>query len=184
MNKQINPLNHNSYFSYLKEQAKYTPIAQRISGIYKFLKKYILVGRIFRYARIIYLWIQTGAFFILYATSVIFILPIILIASLTFLIYSFYSHRKNNKYFLKIIKNNIFYIIFLEDEEELNKKYGITENGIAIYVIKNPFSQLTTAVKKQRKNVYLISMSYFYCLKKHILEKHNDNVRYMETGDL
>ena len=184
MNKQIDPLNHNSYFSYLKEQAKFTPIAQRISGIYKFLKKYILVGRIFRYARIVYLWIRTGAFFILYATSVIFILPIILIAFLAFLIYYFYSHKKYNNYFSKIIKSKILYIIFIEDEDELDQQYNITENVIVIYVIKNPFSRLTTAVKKQRENIYLISMSYFYCLKKHILRKHNDNVKYMETGDL
>ncbi|MBE6717976.1 MAG: hypothetical protein E7574_01800 [Ruminococcaceae bacterium] len=182
--KKLNPLNYKSYFAYLKEQTKNTSIGMRVSGVYKFLKKYIFVGRLFRYARTAFLWIQTGTFFIVYATAVIFILPVIIVAILSFCFYTFSIHHRCNKYFSKMIKNNYFYIFFLEDEGHIDVSSNKQDDGIVLYVVKNPFSQLTTAVKRYDKDKYFISMNYFYCLKKQVLDKNKSQVNYYDKGDL
>ena len=83
-----------------------------------------------------------------------------------------------------MIKTNYFYIFFLEDEGHIDVLSNKQDDGIVLYVIKNPFSQLTTAVKRYDKDEYFISMNYFYCLKKQVLDKNKSQVIYYDKGDL
>ena len=174
-----NPLKHRSYISYLRFYGKNTPFISKIYFIFKFFQKYILVGRIFRYARIIFLWLETGTFFLLYATAFIVLLPIIIFILLGLFLYTLETHRKYNKIFSSKIKNTRFRIRFTEDEKNIDIQKYHSEAVINITVIKSPFTQLHSAVKRYANNTYIISLYYFYSLKRTVLDKNADNVEYI-----
>ncbi len=177
MNRTTNdPLKYKNYIAYLYANAKNTTAVHKIKSVYKFLRKYILVGKIFRYIRIIFIWIQTGAYFLLISTAIFILLPLVLVSVLGFCIYTMVMHKKNNKYFSSLIKKNKVCIIFKENENEITDICATSD--IHIFVITSPFTQLTECVKMIDKQTFCISMSYFYSLKKHILDKNKSNVIY------
>lgn len=173
-----NPLKHKNYFSYLYANAKKTTIAHKIKGVYNFLKKYILVGRIFRYLRIFFVWIQTGAYFLIFSTALFVLIPLIVISVLGFSLYTAYVHRKYNKLFQKITNNKSICISFCENENSPFEK--CLNADIFIFVITSPFTQLTECVREVNSNTFYISLSYFYSMKKHILDKNKSNVIYVQ----
>ncbi len=178
MNTKNNPLKYKNYFSYLYANAKKTTIAHKIKSIYNFLRKYILVGRIFRFLRIFFIWIQTGAYFLIFSTALFIFIPLIVISVLGFLLYTADVHKKYNKYFSKLTKNKSVCISFKENENTITDK--CLKSDIVIYVITDPFTQLTECVKSVAPNTFYISMSYFYSMKKHILDKNKVNVVYAQ----
>ncbi len=178
MNTKTNPLKYKNYFSYLYANAKKTSIAHKIKDIYSFLKKYILVGRIFRYLRIFFIWIQTGAYFLIFSTALFILIPIVAISVLGFFLYVLTAHKKYNMYFLKLLKNRSVCISFKENENNLLE--NCSNADIFIFVITDPFTQLTECVRKIDSNTFYISMSYFYSMKKHILDKNKTNVVYSQ----
>ncbi len=178
MNTKTNPLKYKNYLSYLYANAKKTTLAHKIKSIYSFLKKYILVGRIFRYLRIFFVWIQTGAYFLIFSTALFILIPLLSISVLVFFLYSSALHKKYNKYFLRLTKNKNVCISFSENENTIPEK--CSSEDIYIYVITNPFTQLTECVRKINSNTFYISMSYFYSMKKHILDKNKTNVVYSQ----
>lgn len=176
MNNKNNPLKYKNYFSYLYANAKKTTIAHKIKNIYSFLKKYILVGRIFKYFQIFFVWVQTGAYFLIFSTALFILIPLIAISVLGFFIYTVAVHRKFNKFFSKLTKNKSVCIYFKENENIITDK--CSKADIIIYVITDPFTQLTECVKTIDSNTFYISMSYFYSMKKHILDKNKTNIVY------
>lgn len=180
-NYKSNPLNHKNYFSYLYSNAKHTPLVQSVKNIYKFLSKYILVGRIYRYARLLFIWIQTGAYFLLISTALIILIPIIVVSVLLFLLYTLHKHRKYNKVFTDLISNNKVCIIFKNNESEIQN--ACPDTSIHIFVIKDPFTGLTDCVNIIDSKTYMISMSYFYSLKKHVLERVSAKINYLNNEE-
>lgn len=178
MNTKNNPLKYKNYFSYLYANAKKTTIAHKIKNVYSFLKKYILVGRIFRYLRIFFLWIQTGAYFLIFSTALLILIPLIVISVLGFLLYTIAIHKKYNNYFSKLFINKSLCISFKENENTITEK--CSKADIIIFVITDPFTNLTDCVKVIDSNTFYISMSYFYSMKKHILDKNKTNVVYSQ----
>lgn len=174
-----NPLKYKSYIAYVKHYGKHTPFFAKIYYIFKFFKKYILVGRIFRYAKIIFLWLETGTFFLLYATAFIILLPLIILLIWGLFLYTLTVHRKFNKLFTNKIQYTKFDIYFLDDEENIDQQDYLNQNNMKIFVIKSPFTQLHSAVKKAADNTYIISLYYFYSLKRKVLDKHPNNVTYL-----
>lgn len=173
-----NPLKYKSYISYLRVYGKQTPFISKLYDIFKFLRKYILVGRIFRYAKIIFLWLETGTFFLLYATIIVILLPLFILILLGLFLFTLNVHRKANRFFLKKIQTTEFDIIFLDDEKNIKPCDYNSYNCIKLYVIKSPFTQLHSAVKQYDNNSYIISLFYFYSLKRKVLDKHSKNVNY------
>lgn len=180
MKTKTTPLKYNSYLSYLYANARKISLGHKLKAIYSFLKKYILVGRIFQYIRFFFIWIQTGAYFLIFSTALLILIPIIAISVLGFYLYTISIHNKYNKLFSKIIKSKKVCICFKENE------YTATENcsnaDIFIFVITNPFTQFTDCVKKINSTTFYISLSYFYSMKKHILDKNKTNVVYNQNG--
>lgn len=176
-NYKNNPLNHKNYFSYLYSNAKHTSLGQSAKNIYKFLKKYILVGRIYRYARLLFIWIQTGAYFLLISTALIILIPVIVLSVLVFILYTLHMHKKYNKVFADLISNNTVCIIFKNSESEVQN--ACPDASIHIFVIRDPFTGLTDCVNIINSTTYIISMSYFYSLKKHVLEKTHARIDYL-----
>ena len=174
-----NPLRYKSYIAYLKVYGKNTPFISKIYYIFKFFRKYILVGRIFRYAKIIFLWLETGTFFLLYATVFIILLPLIILILLVLFLYTLNVHRKANRFFLEKIQYTKFNVIFLDDEKNIKPCDYTSHNCIKIFVIQSPFTQLHSAVKRYDDDSYIISLYYFYSLKRKVLDKHSKNVTYL-----
>ena len=176
MNKTKDPQNYKNYLSYLYANAKHTSFAQRIKQIYLFFNKYILAGRILRYIRILVLWIQTGTYFVLFSTALLFVLPFFILSFLCFCICRYFMHKKYNSYFRKVLKNQSVCIIFNKKEEYINEYC----NGcsLKIFVLTNPFTPFKSCVKQIGKTNYLISMSYFFSLKNNVLNKTNTKVIY------
>ena len=174
-----NPLKYKSYIAYVKHYGKHTPFIAKIYYIFKFFRKYILVGKIFRYAKIIFLWLETGTFFLLFATVFIILLPIIILILLGLYLYTLSIHRKYNKIFAIKIQDTLFEVTFLDNEKSIENNYKTTSNTLKIIVIKSPFTQLHSAVKKAADNTYIISLYYFYSLKRKVLDKHPNNVTYL-----
>lgn len=173
-----NPLKYKSYIAYLRVYGKKTPFISKLYDIFKFLRKYLLVGRIFRYAKIVFLWLETGTFFLLYATVFIILLPLIILILLGLFLYTLNVHRKYNKIFSLKIKHTKFNVIFFDDEKNINPLDYPSNNCIKIFVIKSPFTQLHSAVKRYDKDSYIISLYYFYSLKRKVLDKYPNNVTY------
>ena len=176
MNNINNPLKYKNYFSYLFSNAKHTSLAQRIRHVYSFLRKYILAGRIFRYIRIIFFWLQTGTYFLLVSTVLLFLIPVILLSVLSFCVYRNIMHKRYNSYFLKVLKNHSVCIIFNETEKDITNRCN--NCFIKFYVVTNPFTPFKNCVKMIDRDTFLISMSYFFSLRKHVLEKTKTEVFY------
>ena len=176
MNVKNNPLKYKNYFSYLYAGAKKTTVVHKVKSIYSFIRKYILVGRIFRYLRIFFIWIQTGAYFLIFSTALFILIPLIAISILGFFLYTISMHKKYNNYFSKIINNKTVCISFKQNENLISEKCSNAD--IVLYVITDPFTQLTECVRKIDSSTFYISMSYFYSMKKHILDKNQTKVVY------
>ena len=176
MNEVNNPLKFKNYISYLYANAKKTTAAHKIKSVYNFLKKYILVGRIFKYLRIFFIWIQTGAYFFIFSTALFILIPLIAISLLGFFIYTLAMHKRYNNYFSKLIKNKSVCISFKQNENLISEKCSNAD--IVLYVITDPFTQLTECVRKIDSCTFYISMIYFYSIKKHILDKNKTKVVY------
>ena len=173
MKPKNDPLKYKNYISYLYYSAANTTLAHKIKGIYKFLHKYILAGRIFRYTRIIFTWVSAGTYFLVILSSLVIIIPLIISSLLIFVIYTSYMHSKHNKFFKRLLVGNSVCIIFKETEDNVGNDCGDCE--FKIYVIKNPFTKFSTCAEKLQDKVFIISMSYFYSLKRKILDKNIPN---------
>lgn len=178
MNIKQDPQNYKNYFSYLYANARNTTFAQRIRHVYLFINKYILAGRIFRYLKLILFWLQTGTYFVVFSTALVFILPILLMTFLFFCVYRNIMHKKYDSYFRTVLKNQSVCIIFNKSEKYINENHSNFSS--TIYVITNPFTPLKSCVKKIGKNTFIISMSYFFSLKNNVLCKCNPNVIYQK----
>ena len=172
-------LDHKTYLSYLSSYISRFPISTRFKEIYIFLKKYFLIGRILRYARYIFILLQTGANFLLFTSVCIFLFPILILLLLISFIYTFTKFQIYNHKFCILIKKYDFKI-FLDSKTKANDTLNSfsTDKTIIIIVEDNPFVFTPLFVKRFSKNIYLISACYFYSLKKHVLSKHKNKVKW------
>ena len=177
MNKRnTHPLKYKSYFSYIKAKTKNNGLYQNAKNVYTFFQNYILIGRILRYIKIFIIWIETGAYFLMFVSLLVIIMPILILLCLSFYLHTVFLNQKNNKKFLKLISDYDFCIFFINSEEEI-----LTEcdsKNVIIYVYTNPFSKLTASSRQLKNNTFIINVSYFYSLKKHVLDKNKNKVIY------
>ena len=182
MNNKISPLKHNGFFSFLIEYFKNLSFGKKVYEIFTFFKKYFFLGRIIKYVRLFIIWLETSAFVVFFASALIFLLPILSVLILLIFFISCVRHRKHNSLFSDLIASNDFYISFsptlpktpIENERE---------NKITMVVITTPTALLPRAVKKISNSCYLISISYYYCLRKHILVKNIDKIKYEKEAE-
>ena len=179
--KNIDPLKHKTYFSYLKAKTKTQGLYKNVKNIYTFFQKYILVGRIIRFIRLFILWLEAGAYFLLVVSFSVVVLPLLLIIIVSFHLHSAFIHRKMNKSFLKMIDRFNFVVIFIASPDKADKQCD--NSNICIYVLTNPYAKLTASSKRITENVFMINTNYFYSLKKHVLDKNKSKVIYVNLED-
>ena len=174
--KHNNPLYFKNYFSYLYHGAKNTTVGTKIKNIYKFFKKYILVGRIFRIAKAVFLWVKAGTYLLLVSSALVVLVPLTTVSAISFASYTLREHKRCNKGFTRLLQTNDFRMLFSDKESLPIEKTNF--NGISIVVITDPFTGLSTCAKKYDNKHYFISTCYFYSLRKHVLKKHPEKIFY------
>ena len=93
-------------------------------------------------------------------------------------LYTLSIHKKYNKTFETKIQNTEFDIYFTDDEKNIDLNIINNSKSLKIIVIKSPFTNLHSAVKKHKDDSYIISLYYFYSLKRKVLDKHPSKVNY------
>ncbi len=180
----INPLEYRSVFAYFKAKFKITPAGKRFDAISHHLKKYLIITRILRYIRKIVLFIETSAFFIIYATVFIILIPLILLTLLIAYIFSLCRYAKYNKIFAEKIIDSNFTVYFWNGDENIMNEYisssesQLQENEIILIAHSDSIGTPLLAVKEENEYIYHISMGYFYSLKKHVLDKNCNKITY------
>ena len=176
------PLMYKNFFGYISAHIKHISITTGIREIYMFLKKYLFLGRIIRIIRFVFIWLQTSAYFIFFSLFFFTLIPVFILALSILYLFSVCRHKKHNRYFHSLIDNNCFVINFISSYEEYIHDER-NQNNLYIYVLKRPLGMLPYAVKKIDSNNYFISLSYFYCLKKHILDKNKEKTIYLRKDE-
>ncbi len=180
----IDPLEYRSIFAYFKAKFKITPAGKRFDAVTRHFKKYLIITRVLRYIRKIVVFIETSAFFIIYATIFIILIPLILLLMLIAYIFSLCRYAKYNKIFTEKIIDSKFTVYFWNGDEEILKEYisssesPLQENEIILIAHSGSIGTPLLAVKEKSENIYHISMGYFYSLKKHVLDKNPNKVTY------
>ncbi len=183
--QQIHPLNYKNLFSFLKAKFKATQAGKRFGAVSRHLKKYLIITRILRYIRKIVIFVETSAFFIIYATVFIILIPLILFLLLITYIFSLCRYAKYNKIFAEKIIGSKFTVYFWNGDEEILKEYISTlesqpqGNEIILIAHSGSIGTPLLAVKEKSKYIYHISMGYFYSLKKHVLDKNKGKTTYI-----
>lgn len=182
----VDPLDYKNFFSYLKARFDSAPAGKRITETFKHFKKYFFISKILRYIRIVFIWIQTGAYLIVSATFLIILIPIIIILILMFFLQAVMRYGLLNRKFRSLLKGKNVYVCFDNDDEAESKdikEKAINEadlGGFVFIVSETAFSLPFSSVKKLSENMYTVSMDYFYSLKKYVFEKNCVTVTYLE----
>lgn len=163
---------HNGYFSYLIAYISSMPLSLRIKEIYLYFRKYFLLGRIFRILIIVYNFIKTGAYFFILASVSFTLLPICAVLIVISNIYKKIKEASLNKYFYKLAKQNKIRLFFFDDPNELSSSF---KYDIIIAVNKNPTSFVPYLARRIDKGFYIVSLRYYYSLKKHIINRQASN---------
>ncbi len=179
------PLKHKNFYSYFVSRLKETPAGMRIQKTAKHFKKYILITKFLRYTWNILMFIQTSAFYIIYATILIVLIPVILMILAVLFLFSLFRYKKYNKFFEKKFLSSTCRVYFWNGND-VSLKYLISnikahpkENEITIIAYSGSFGHPLLAVNEETESVYHISMGYFYSLKKHVLDKNHENIIYI-----
>lgn len=171
------PLQYKGYLQYLASHLNYLSVKLGIRGIYLFLKKYLFLGKIIKIVRFIFIWVQTSTYLIFFSAFFLFLIPIFILVFLILFLFSVCRHKKLNRMFARLITDHNISVSFSDTTKSNEEEYQ-RENTVFITVVKNPIALLPHAIKKQDKNNYLVSLSYFYDLKKHILDTNSEKVKY------
>ena len=137
-----------------------------------------------RYIRKIVIFVETSAFFIIYATIFIILIPLILLTLLIAYIFSLCRYAKYNKIFAEKIIDSNFTVYFWNGDENIMNEYisssesQLQENEIILIAHSDSIGTPLLAVKEENEYIYHISMGYFYSLKKHVLDKNCNKVTY------
>ncbi len=177
--------NANNYFQYLfariKEKSFY-------ASVRKYLKPSLWVTRIFRWLLILYKYIQTGAFVILYTAAFILIIPILLVITLITLALTLILRSKNAKALLKRLEKDVVIIIpdgkdgF--DREFVKKKcQGYPSSSV---LIVSPFflgktgigedEKMYVCYRKEDDGVYILRSYFFFYFRKRLQKTYRHNV--------
>lgn len=173
-----NLLKYKSFSSYLIKHLSKLPFIIRFKEIYLFLRKYIFIGRIVKIIGNAVIIIQASAVFILYASIALFIIPALIIVFLLLYFFKLKQYNNINKMFLRKLKSKKIKITFIDDEEPFTSNDKISNDTLSVYVSEDPFFYLPKTIKKIDSNSYLISASYFYSFKKHIIDKNEHKIYY------
>lgn len=171
------PLQYKGYLQYLTSHLNYLSVKLGIRGIYIFLKKYLFLGKIIKFVRFIFIWVQTSTYLIFFSAFFLFLIPLFILVFLILFLFSVCRHKRSNRLFAHLIKDHNFLIYFSDIPQNMAKESD-GKNTVFITVVKNPVAMLPYAIKKHDGDHYIISLSYFYDLKKHILDTNTEKVKY------
>ena len=172
-NTKLDVNKHSGYFSFLFAYIASKPFSARIKEIYRYFRKYFLLGRIFRIFIIAYNFIKAGAYFFIIASVFVVLLPLFLILIVISASFTKNKEIKLNRYFCKLSKNRKISLYFFDTPNDLDLISGY---DILIAVNKNPTSFVPFLARRIDNNFYIISLRYYYSLKKHIINKRGCNV--------
>ncbi len=178
-------LNHKSFFSYLVNHLSKLPFITRFKEIYMFLRKYIFIGRILKITKSIIIFLQAGTFFILFASVMLVIIPPVFVVLLVIFFIRHNKYRIYNKEFGKLIKHYKFSIVFIDDDEFSVKTFPVcSKESVTLFVSENPAFIVPKTIKKIDTRCFLISTGYFFSLKKHIIDKNESKIIYVNEEQL
>ena len=178
--------NANNYFAYLMARIREKNF---YSSIRKYLKPSLWVTRIFRWLLIIYKYIQTGAFVILYTAAVILIIPILLVTTAITLIATLILRKRGADSLLKKLKKDVVFIIpdgkdgF--DRENIIKRCG-EHSGKSVLVI-SPFFLEKTGIgegkekmyicyRKENDDIFILRNYFFFYFRKRLQKTYRHSI--------
>ena len=188
--QKLHPLKYKNFFSFFQAKIKATPVGMRLLAISKPFRKYIRITRILRHIRKIVIFVETSAFFIIYATIFIILIPLILLVLLLIYLFSLCRYAKYTRIFARKIVDSNFTVYFWDGNEEMLKdfiaflKAQHQVNEIVLIAYSDSLCTPLLAVKEENEYIYHISMGYFYSLKKNVLDKNDGKINYItQTND-
>ncbi len=181
-NNTVNPTQFKSFFSYLKARFKNTPVGMRYQAFMKHMKKYFVIAKVFKWIRRIITFVQASAFVIIYATFIIILIPILLCFILFYLVYSLFRFKKYNKLFSSMLKTKELSVHFLgkHDDEFIDNDTVLDlppNETVHLIAYNSSIISPLSAVKSLGNNTYRISMSYYYSLKRRVLDKADEETK-------
>lgn len=178
--KTVHPLRFKNYFSYLYTSLKYTPIGQTAKSIYRFFGRYILVGRIFKIARAVFIYAETCAYILFLSTLFLILVPVLICILLVFILKNILLYRRCNKYFSRIIGNQNVIVFFSCD----NNTVQHDDTAVTLNVSSRAFFKSLGCAKRKNTKAFTITLPYFYSLKRRVLNKKGVDVTYVKGEKL
>ena len=173
--KHIHPLKFKNYFSYLYSNLTHTPLGQSIKNIYLFFRRYVLVGRIFRITRLLFIYTQTCAYILFLSTFLLILMPVLFCVLLVFILNNISLYRKYNKFFSAHFRNQSIVVTFSDNAAAVAGNDSAVKINVSDKVF---FKNLKCAIKTKDKN-YDVTLPYFYSLKRNVLNTHTEKVTYI-----
>lgn len=178
----------NNYFSFLLAKIKKKNFYSWFEKNSKYFRNSLWVTRIFRYGLLLYQYLQTGAFVILYAAAFVLFIPITLATSLLTLTLTLIVRDKNRRTLLKLLKKDVVFLIPSAKETfdriEIEKK--VTENQDKTVIIVTPFffdrggigenKKMFVCYRRERENVYIMRRYFFFYFRKWMRKEQTFNI--------
>lgn len=170
----------NNYFSYLLARIKEKSFYTRVEKFSRYFKNSMLVTRIFRYGLLLYRYLQTGAFVLLYTALFIIAIPIILAVAALTLILTLILRRRNADRLLRCVRQSIVFLI--PDGKEGFDAAFLRAQAFAYpdstVIVVSPFFLRRTGIgdtdamyvcyRKEGENVFLARSYFFFYLRRRL----------------
>lgn len=185
INLKRTKFNHSSnIFAYWYAHIKSNGIWSFLTRASRYVRRYLFISRLIKYASLIIAVIETSATLVLVATAFVAAIPLAVISFSFTALLSALKYKKINP-MIKAELEKADKIIFIEAKKGYNRKKSAYLNRMAvcfkeegytvIIVSRSFFTDRMLSAKKTKEGVWVVMLNYFFVIKRKFLSQIDES---------